>query len=230
MTEQVTGIDMIEWMILAACGKLDLSDFKPQSDLRDWHSIQVRLYAEDPHKSFQPSCGTLTDVWFPASEFAPRKIGVRVETWIETGTEISPFYDPMLAKIIVTGRNRAEATQLLVQTLDSIRLYGVENNLGYVDQIIASGAFTDVSYHTKWLDSFDAHLPTVDVLEPGAQSSIQDYPGRHGYWAYGVSPSGPMDSFAHRAANALLNNKPDAAALVRFSDLMTSRYFEYGLL
>ena len=100
VTEEVTGIDLVEWMIRVAAGEPpDLPNYRhaPQGC-----SIQVRLYAEDPaHElpAFEPGCCRMSN--FPQ--------GVRVDTWVEAGTEVSPYYDPMLAKIIAHGATRAEA-------------------------------------------------------------------------------------------------------------------------
>src|ERR1700722_7246283 len=98
VTEEVTGVDLVEWMIKQAAGELDLSDFKP---LVRGASLQVRLYAEDPNKNFQPSSGVLTEAAFP--------VNARIETWVERGSEIPPFYDPMIAKIIVKAATRPQA-------------------------------------------------------------------------------------------------------------------------
>jgi len=83
------------------CPSGSLSFFEAFTGERRGHSIQVRIYAEDANKNFQPSCGVLTEVSFHAS--------ARCETWVEDGTEVTPFYDPMLAKIIVHGSDRADA-------------------------------------------------------------------------------------------------------------------------
>ena len=96
VTEEVTGVDLVEWMLLQAAGELpalDTVQIRPKGA-----SIQVRLYAEDPNKNFQPSSGLLSGVEF--SEDA------RNETWVERGSDIPPYYDPMIAKIIVKAVNR----------------------------------------------------------------------------------------------------------------------------
>ncbi|MFN4266895.1 MAG: biotin carboxylase N-terminal domain-containing protein, partial [Aquabacterium sp.] len=99
VTEQVSGVDLVAWMVLLASGDLPpLAGLQPQLE---GASIQVRLYAEDPARQFQPSTGVLTEVVFPAD--------ARVDTWVERGTEVPAYYDPMLAKIIVTASNRAQA-------------------------------------------------------------------------------------------------------------------------
>lgn len=176
VTEQVTGIDLVEWMVLAAAGELDLSAYKP--DVRNTNtggaSIQVRLYAEDPNKNFQPSSGVLTAADFPSADLA------RVETWVERGSEIPSFYDPMIAKIIVTAPSRAEALDKLAAALAATRIAGIECNLEYLRQITASPDFATGQIHTKWLATFPYRPYTIDVIEPGTQTSVQDYPGRIG--------------------------------------------------
>jgi len=202
VTEEVTGVDLVEWMIKQAAGELDLKDFKP---VPRGAAIQVRLYAEDPNKNFQPSSGVLTEAVFP--------VNARVETWVESGSEIPPFYDPMIAKIIVKGETRAAAVAALQTALAATKLAGIECNLEYLRQVIASAEFGAGDIHTKWLATFPYRPATIDVLAPGTQSSIQDYPGRVGYWAVGVPPSGPMDDYAFRVANRLVGNPAAAAGL-----------------
>ena len=200
VTEEVTGIDLVEWMIRAAAGELDLSAWTPQPN---GASIQVRVYAEDPGKNFQPAAGALTDVHFAHS--------ARTETWVERGTEVSAFYDPLLAKIIVKGPDRAEALRRLEAALADTRLHGLETNLDYLRQIVSSPGFIAGGVTTKYLGTLPYSAATIDVLEGGTQSTVQDFPGRLGYWAVGVPPSGPMDNRSFRLANRLVGN-PDTAA------------------
>ncbi|HZF02427.1 MAG TPA: urea carboxylase [Methylomirabilota bacterium] len=202
VTEEVTGIDLVEWMVRQSAGELDLKNFKPSPR---GASIQVRLYAEDPNKNFQPSSGILTEAVFPPD--------ARIETWIERGSEIPPFYDPMIAKIIVKAPTRAEAVSKLQTALSKTKLAGIECNLEYLRQVVATPEFSTGDIHTKWLATFPYRPATIDVIEPGTQSSIQDYPGRVKFWAVGVPPSGPMDDFAFRVANELVGNPSNAAGL-----------------
>ena len=203
VTEEVTGFDLVEWMVQQAVGDLPaLQSFaiKPSG----W-AMQVRVYAENPAKDFQPSSGTLTGVTFPPS--------ARIETWIERGVEISPFYDPMLAKIIVREPTREQAIASLINALETTTLHGIETNLGYLKQILRSAAFHDGQHNTSFLNSFHYVAQTIDVLNPGVQTTVQDYPGRLGYWYIGVPPSGPMDALAFRLANRLIDNAADNAGL-----------------
>jgi urea carboxylase len=203
VTEEVTGVDLVEWMVLAAAG--ELPNLRSMRLAPAGCSIQVRIYAEDPGHDFQPSSGRLTCVEWPES--------CRVETWVESGTEVTPYYDPMLAKIIVEGEDRASARDRLCEALAECRIEGIETNLEYLRQICGSAAFAAGGVTTSFLRGFDYRRRAVDVVTPGTQTTIQDYPGRLGYWHVGVPPSGPMDPLAFRIANRLLGNPPDAAGL-----------------
>jgi urea carboxylase len=203
VTEAVTGIDLVEWMIQLSAGELPpLESLIPVSE---GHSIQVRIYAEDPNKNFQPSSGLLTEVVFPNN--------VRIDTWVERGTEISPYYDPLIAKIIVKGRDRPEALTRMKDALQQTRIYGIETNLSYLESVLENEQVKRGEVSTSLLSLFQYQPATLDILESGTQTSVQDYPGRLGYWAVGVPPSGPMDALAFRLGNQLLGNSPTAAGL-----------------
>ncbi len=203
VTEEVTGVDLVEWMVKQAAGEmpvLDTIDIHPSGS-----SIQVRIYAEDAAKNFQPSAGLLTHVQWPTD--------ARVETWVDAGTEVTPFYDPMLAKIIVRGSDRAQATERLRAALQLCELSGIETNLPYLKQVVSHPAFQSGGVTTSFLRDFPYRRRAIDVLESGTQTTIQDYPGRLGYWHVGVPPSGPMDDLAFRYANRLVGNEENAAGL-----------------
>lgn len=203
VTEEVTGIDLVEWMVRQAADDLPaLDSFNIQPS---GASIQVRVYAENPAKDFQPSSGTLTEVAFPST--------ARVETWVERGIEVSAFYDPMLAKIIVHAPERDIAIANLLSVLEGTALHGIETNLAYLKQILHSTVFRNGQSSTQFLNGFHYQAHSIDVLTAGVQTTIQDFPGRIGYWNVGVPPSGPMDSLAFRLANRLVGNSEDKAGL-----------------
>jgi urea carboxylase len=203
VTEAVTGIDLVEWMVRLGCGELGpLSELAPN---RRGASIQVRVYAENPARNFQPSVGLLTAVQFPAD--------VRCDTWVAPGTEVTSYYDPLLAKLVVYGPDRDDAIRKMQSAIETTVLAGVENNLEYLQQIFADERFRAGAVTTKLLQSFNYQPRTIDVLDGGTQTTIQDWPGRVGYWAVGVPPSGPMDSFAFRLANRIVGNDAGAPGL-----------------
>ncbi len=209
VTEQVWGVDLVSWMVQLAAG-----DLPPLSELQaalrpSGHAIQARLYAEDPGRDFQPSPGLLTAVNFPTVDGK----SLRIDTWVEAGCEIPPFFDPMIAKVISWAPNRERASAGLAKALSDTRLYGVETNRDYLRQIIADAPFASGQPWTRCLEGLIYHADTFEVLSGGTQTSVQDYPGRLGYWAVGVPPSGPMDSRALRQGNRLLGNADGCAAL-----------------
>jgi urea carboxylase len=202
ITEEVAGVDLIDWMVRLAAGEL------PPLDTLARHltgaAMEARLYAEDPRRQFQPCAGLLSNVVFPTD-------GARIETWIGRGTEVTPFYDPMLAKIIARGATREEARQRLAAALDATRVDGIETNLGYLRQVLATPEFRAGAVHTRFLDGIAYAPSTIEVVEGGTQTTVQDFPGRLGHWDVGVPPSGPMDDLSFRLANRLAGN-PDGAA------------------
>ncbi|MBC7697920.1 MAG: urea carboxylase, partial [Bacteroidia bacterium] len=203
VTELVTGVDLVEWMILIAAGEKDvLNHYIHQPN---GHAIQVRLYAEDPNKNFQPASGVLTEV-----KFSPE---ARVDTWVETGSDVSPFYDPLIAKVLVHAQDRDSAIVRMKNSLAETRLSGIETNLEYLRQVLADTVFPAGKQITRYLNSFEYKPHTIDVLDGGVMSTIQDYPGRIGYWAVGVPPSGPMDHLAFRLGNKLVGNAEGMAGL-----------------
>jgi urea carboxylase len=202
VTEQVTGIDLVEWMIEQAAGELPPLVAMPTCG---W-SIEARIYAEDPARNFQPTPGMLSHVRFPM-ELA------RIETWVESGSEVTPFYDPMIAKIIVTGVDRADAVSKMQAALATTELYGTETNLAYLRAVVSAPEFEQGRITTAYLGKFKYQRNAIEILESGPQMTVQDYPGRQGYWHVGVPPSGPMDPLAFRIANRLVGNSEEAAAI-----------------
>ncbi len=204
VTEEVTGIDLVEWMIRVAAEETEfLRKYSPEPR---GVSIQARVYAEDPARNFQPCSGRLPEVVWPDSVS-------RVETWVESGSEVTPYYDPMLAKIIVRAEDRPSAIAKLRAALDETRISGIETNLAYLREVISDPAFVAGGISTAFLETFRYTQRAVEVIEPGTQTTVQDYPGRLGYWHVGVPPSGPMDHLAFRLANKLVGNPEGAPAL-----------------
>jgi urea carboxylase len=214
VTEEVTGIDLVEWMLRVAAGEPpDLGAYRhaPRG-----HAIQVRVYAEDPARNFRPSSGLLSHVCLPDD--------VRVDAWIEAGTEVSAFYDPLLAKIIVHAPTREQAVERLANALSRTSLYGIETNLEYLQGVLAHEVFRTGQSFTRFLAGFEMPVRSVEVIKPGTHSTVQEYPGRLGYWNVGVPPSGPMDSYAFRLANRIVGNREWHAALELTSAGPTLRF------
>ena len=203
VTEAVMGVDLVEWMIRVAAGQPPpLASFSP---IARGHAIQARLYAEDPSRNFRPSSGPVTQVTLPS--------GIRVDTWIETGCEVSAFYDPLLAKLIVHGPTRQSALAQLDEALAQTSVHGIETNLDYLRTAISTPTFRAGEQFTRFLPTLAFPARSVEVLRAGTHATVQDHPGRLRFWNVGVPPSGPMDDLAFRLANQILGNPPGAAGL-----------------
>ncbi|MGX5715567.1 urea carboxylase [Arthrobacter sp. MAHUQ-56] len=203
VTEAVTGVDLVEWMLMLAQGdteaKAVLAEV-PDALPVTGHAVEARLYAEDPARGFQPSAGTITNAAYPAAGEA------RVDAWAETGTEVSTNYDPLLGKIITFGADRTEALDRLAQALGHTRIDGIETNLGLLRAVGGMDVVRSVGHSTSTLDSVGDPEPRITVDRPGLQTSVQDWPGRTGLWQIGVPPSGPMDDLSFRLGNTALGN------------------------
>lgn len=203
VTELVTNVDLVEWMLRIAADKapsFDRSKITPCGA-----SMEARLYAENPAKGFRPSPGQLTEVIFP--EWA------RIDGWVKKGTDVSAEYDPTLAKIIVYGKDRTECLAKLNKALNETSVFGCITNIDYLRSVASSEMFAEAKMHTKILDTYEYEAKAIEVVAPGAYTTVQDYPGRVGYWRIGVPPSGPMDSYSHRLANRIVGNDYKAPAI-----------------
>ncbi|MEO7033208.1 MAG: urea carboxylase [Polyangiaceae bacterium] len=202
VTELCTGVDLVEWMVRLAAGEALPLDPVPEAR---GHAVEVRVYAEDPARGFKPCPGVLTEVSFPE--------GVRVDSFVERGSEISGFYDPMIAKVMAHAGNRDAALDKLCQALENTRIAGTETNLAYVAHVLASPVFREGRTTTAYLGTLAYASPTLEVLAPGTLSTVHDYPGRLGYWDVGIPPSGPIDDLGFRLANRVVGNEAGAPAL-----------------
>jgi len=151
VTELVTGFDLVAWQLLVAAGQpLPAS----QADIRlTGHAIEARLYVEDPYAGFAPQTGTVR-WWRPQQALYA---GVRIDDGIEEGSEISPFYDPMVAKVIVHGRDRNDAIRRLRAALENAPLLGLRNNGRFLADLLNHPAFRAAAMTTTLIDQWQAH-------------------------------------------------------------------------
>ncbi|MEC5182322.1 urea carboxylase [Arthrobacter sp. CG_A4] len=224
VTEAVTGVDLVEWMLRLAQGGDDAAGVlagRPDSIPVSGYAVEARLYAEDPARNFQPSSGTVTNAVYPRTD------GVRVDAWVETGSEVSTNYDPLLAKIITTGTDRNQAFDRLGAALKATRIDGIETNLGMLRAVTALAVVRDASHSTGTLNDVGDPEPRISVERPGLQTSVQDWPGRTGLWQVGVPPSGPMDDLSFRLGNQALGN-PEGAPGLEFTMTGPSLHFTHA--
>jgi urea carboxylase len=203
VTEAIWGIDLVAWMLRLAGGERTVLDERP--DRSSGHAVEARVYAEDPGRGHQPSAGLITGARFPGD--------LRVETWVEAGTEVSTAYDPLLAKVIAVAPTRAEAVDRLAAGLAECRIDGIATNLGLLRAALADDCFTAAAHTTATLAGVRDADPRIEVLAPGTMTTVQDWPGRLGLWRVGVPPSGPMDDRSFRLGNLALGNREGAPGL-----------------
>ena len=171
VTEEITGVDLVEWQLRIAAGEpLPLR----QEDLAiDGWAIEARLYAEDPAKGFLPSVGRLDS--FDLGE------GARIETGVEEGAEVSPFYDPMIAKVVTWGEDRDDARLSLIEALDTAVVWPIRSNAGFLVKALEHPDFVAANLDTGLIaregDALlpDA-LPSEDALSEAARRIVGNVP------------------------------------------------------
>jgi propionyl-CoA carboxylase alpha chain len=159
VTECVTGLDLVEQMILIAAGE-KLQFAQDDVQLNGW-AMESRIYAEDPERGFLPSIGRLTGYNVPTDEN-----GVRVDTGVEEGSDISRFYDPMIAKLITSGADRAEATARMVTALDQFYVRGIAHNVRFLRDVVDRPVFKEGALSTGFIDQTwpDGYAAAIGAL------------------------------------------------------------------
>ena len=153
VTEAVTGLDLVEWQFRIAAGeKLPLAQHQVKLD---GHAVEARLYAEDPERGFLPSTGRLIALRFPEGS------NLRVDSGVETGSEVTPFYDPMMAKLIAHGRTREEALDRLADALDQIVVVGPRSNAAFLAALCRAPEFRLGNFDTGFIDRNLAQIGAV---------------------------------------------------------------------
>ncbi|MEM8788071.1 MAG: biotin carboxylase N-terminal domain-containing protein [Pseudomonadota bacterium] len=186
VTEEITGIDLVDWQLQVAAGA-DLPARQEDLSIRG-HAVEARLYAEDAARGFLPATGTLTDLEFPPE--------LRVETGVRAGDTISPYYDPMIAKLVAHGPDRAAAIARLRAGLARLRLAGTITNLGFLTRLLDDADFcagqVDTGLIDRGMDRLAAEpapdaeiwalaaLAAADLPRPGSDGFALWAPLRHG--------------------------------------------------
>ncbi len=206
ITELCYDIDLVELMLKQADAQLSgkggleasyLASLQPSSPKGS--AIECRVYAENPARNYAPSPGTLQQVKW--NETA----GVRIDTWVHTGTKVSSHYDPLIAKVMCHASTRDDAIDKMHEILTGSKIYGPPTNLDFLATVLVQSDFKAGKTLTKFLSEFKYAPAAVDVLAGGAYTLIEDWPGRPTI-GRGFSHSGPMDPLAFRIANSLVGN------------------------
>ncbi len=189
VTEAVTGIDLVEWQLRVASGE---TLPRRQDEIAfSGHAIEARLYAEDPAADFRPSTGRLLMLSLPSGP------GLRVDSGVEKGSVVSPYYDAMLAKVIASGASREQAMQRLAAALGEIRVAGPKTNLAFLSAIVAAPEFRAGGVDTGFVDRV---LPILGGEAPRptlAASAVAEWAAREAAEAAAVvgGPWGRTDAF-----------------------------------
>jgi len=168
ITELVTGFDLVQWQIRIAAGE-DFP-FKQMDFHQHGHAMECRIYAEDPAHGFLPGTGKLLQFIEPAGP------GIRVDSGFATGNEVTHFYDPLLAKLIVHAENRAAAIQRMQTALREFIVHGVVTNIDFMQAVLAHTDFAQGKVTTSWVEEnfkeWNAFEPSVDSLIAAALAEI----------------------------------------------------------
>lgn len=158
VTELITGQDLVAWQLLVASGeKLPLSQ---EQITLSGHAVEVRLYAEDPRNDFMPQTGTVR-LWD-----YPERAGIRMDHGIQTGQEVSPFYDPMIAKVIAYGDNRSDAIRRLASAVQDTQLLGMNNNKLFLQNVLRHEVFGAGEATTAFIEQHFSTDVSMDQKQP----------------------------------------------------------------
>ncbi|HTH76355.1 MAG TPA: acetyl/propionyl/methylcrotonyl-CoA carboxylase subunit alpha [Trinickia sp.] len=202
VTEMITGQDLVEWQLRVASGEpLPLR----QDQLRiDGHAIEARVYAENPARGFLPSTGTLKYLRMPdAVEFslgAPSRAPVRIDSGVREGDTITPFYDPMIAKVIVHGADRKEALARMSRALQGCEAVGPQTNVAFLQRIVECEPFATADLDTGLIERNHAQLfaPVERPFKEALALACAALLTREGGVAHGASP---WDALSHWRLN-----------------------------
>ncbi len=184
VTELITGIDIVEWMIRVAAGE-ELGLKQDEVKLEGW-AVESRVYAEDPLRNFLPSIGRLVRYEAPESdeEYNGRPV-IRVDTGVEEGSEISMFYDPMIAKLCTYGPDRLSAIESMRTALDSYYIRGINHNMGFLSAVMSQDRFVEGRLTTNYiaeefpdgflgLEATDEQLKTLISVAAVLQTNLSE--------------------------------------------------------
>ncbi len=167
VTELTTGLDLVQWQIRVAAG--ERFPYSQEQLTQRGHAIECRVYAEDPANGFLPSTGKLLQF------IEPRGPGIRVDSGFRAGDEVTHFYDPLLAKLIVHAENREVAIQKMQAALRDFIVHGVVTNIDFMQDVLSHEDFAIGKVSTKWVEStFNWNSPSEPSLESLIAASLAD--------------------------------------------------------
>ncbi len=213
VTEEITGVDLVEWQLRVASGE-KLPKKQDELSINGW-AIEARLYAEDPAKGFLPSVGRLEH--FYLCDYYQTD---RIETGVEKGDAVSPFYDPMIAKLISAGDDREEARRNLINVIERSYVWPIRTNAGFLVECLAHEAFARGDLSTNFIAAHEEELrplsaPSDAAADDGVSKLISEYP--HKEMSYYEHQNGPN-------AFRLNRQRQDTAVLYEGANARKARF------
>ncbi|KAI0179694.1 AHS2-domain-containing protein [Hypoxylon sp. FL1284] len=213
VTELCYDVDLVTLMLTQAGYQFSGSPGIPSDELLKMQekplkgaAIEARICCENPADSFMPGSGHVQSVTWPDED-------IRVDTWIQPGTFVSPYFDSLLAKVIVYSTTRDESTIAIQNALSVSKVGGLVTNLEFLDSIVHSAEFSSGRTLTTFLDTQFTYQPTgIQIIEPGAFTTVQQAKPRTRK-GYGIPASGPLDELSAAIANLLVGNPADTECL-----------------
>jgi 3-methylcrotonyl-CoA carboxylase alpha subunit len=227
VTEMITGLDLVEWQLRVAAGeRLPLT--QEQVSIRG-HAIEARIYAEDPDRNFLPSTGELVHVAPPRES-----LHVRVDTGVEQGDAITPYYDPLIAKLIVWDWTREQALARMLQSLAQFQIAGVTSNVAFLARLVACPAFSNAELDTvliererDYLSAESGKLPPDALLVAALATLLREADKARTEAARSSDPHSPW----HSRDGWRLNSQAERSLLFRHQDaeiIVRARYESTG--
>jgi 3-methylcrotonyl-CoA carboxylase alpha subunit len=215
VTEEITGQDLVEWQLRVASGE-PLPRRQDELSINGW-AMEARLYAEDPAKGFLPSVGTLKCFDLPTA----RKVKARIESGVQQGDAISPFYDPMIAKLIVSADSRDDAVAGLAMTCGNVRCWPVRTNAAFLKRLLEREEFREGRLDTSFIGNHleelaEASDPPDEVLQAVATMIVDETLGgkandiREAYLSRDPTGWGHLEGFRL--------NAPPAETVIRLTE------------
>ena len=205
VTEAITGLDLVEWQLRVAAGQ-PLP--KQQAELSiNGHAIEARVYAENPEKGFLPSIGTLRHMDVPShvafelggsvANGVGHPAGVRIDSGVREGDAISPFYDPMIAKLIVWGADRAQALARMAQALSEFHIVGLATNIAFLKRLVEGDAFAHADLDTGLIERNNATLFPPAAPAPAGVLALAALALLDSEQTFAANARNPADPWAH---------------------------------
>ena len=215
VTEMITGVDLVEWQLRIAAGE-PLPLLQEQLQIRG-HALEARIYAEDPVKGFLPSTGRLLHLAPPEES-----LHVRIDTGIEQGDEITPYYDPMISKLIVWDENRDKALARMLAALAHYRVVGVANNIDFLSRLVTCPSFASGDVDTGLIEREQAQLfpeattpPTQAWLVAALAELLREAQDAQHAAAHNVDPYSPW----HQRDGWRVNSAAQRSLRLRYGEV-----------